>query len=133
MRLRKEQDICLSPQRKSFNTGCYVQNVKNDTAVVNNGSNKQASERYCIIQIHRPFCHLFEILQFSLFCSNGGNIRENRDNRENRDAREARENRNTREMPRRIGSGRIISSDPPFMIRGYPENRQIPKEKPTIV
>lgn len=27
-RLRKEPEICLSPQRKSFNTGCSVQAAK---------------------------------------------------------------------------------------------------------
>lgn len=44
-RLRKEQDICLSPQRKSFNTGCYVPNTKNETIVINNSSSKHNSEK----------------------------------------------------------------------------------------
>lgn len=38
-RIRKEQDICLSPQRKSFNTGCYVANSKIENAANNNSNN----------------------------------------------------------------------------------------------
>lgn len=38
-RLRKEQDICLSPQRKSFNTGCSVQNASKEMDGNNGPSN----------------------------------------------------------------------------------------------
>lgn len=48
--------------------------------------------------------------------------REMRDSREIRDMRDNRDNKNFREGSRRIGSGRIISRDPRFEIRGYPDS-----------
>lgn len=46
---------------------------------------------------------------------------------------ELKENRSRDLPPRRIGSGRIISSDPSSVIRGYPESRIISKDKPQVV
>ncbi|XP_065206650.1 probable serine/threonine-protein kinase DDB_G0282963 isoform X2 [Planococcus citri] len=99
-RIRKEQDICLSPQRKSFTTGCYVANVKSENAANNSNTSNTKT-------------------------NNENTGRENRGNHETRDIRENRDNRdnkNIREGSRRIGSGRIVSRDPRFEIRGYPES-----------
>lgn len=111
-RLRKEQDICLSPQRKSFNTGCSVQNASKEI----DGNNSPLNGNVVKASIQRE-----------ITATNGSssNMRDNRT-----DVKESR----SRDMPnRRYGSGRIISSDPSAVMREYPDNRIISKEKSQIV
>ena len=60
-RLRKEPEICLSPQRKSFNTGCSVQNAKLESsggAEISNGNTninlgKQTLPKFVFIYLTR--------------------------------------------------------------------------------